>query len=1753
MSAKLSSTASSPSISNPTTKAIGRLANNGNSSSTNNQNNINNNNNSNNNNTPTVADEDEDSGENEDDDEDAGIIRCICNYTDDDGFTIQCERCFVWQHAVCVGIVQSNVPDEYLCELCSPRPVDRKRANEIQRRRNGALERKKEKSPSRRKPSVGRPRKQFGSASSGHSEQSPTPTSSSSNPKENGAHHSPVVNGTTNGYQTKSTSSSLVDVNGKKIKPASTSGGVNNNNNSSGSSSSNGKQASQYPHTQNTNSTTSSTPSSTPSSHPHHSSNKHKSSTQGNGSRMHSTAIEDDDLDMESDSQEDAQDSYQSEFSSVETNIVTSKAVQDLFRQVIAQFRQAQSRKRSLSLTSGAKLELVASNTTFSSSSSSSNSNNNKSNNSTATPSNSVGLDTSIGSQPLPLPPSSSSNTDPSNVVSMERESLARPLMKTTVKHILPSSKSPHSPASQYGLFAESNIGAGRFMMEFKGEVSLKSAYKADPINQYSILATPKPFVLFHPHLNLVVDARRSGNDARFVRRSCVPNTEVKSIVVPGVQDQTVHLGLFAKVPIGKGQEITLDWDWNMDHLALQSIKTSLEKSKENSTRKSIKEIRKAKYLVASTLLAQTDCACENKESCLLHQMFKDGVSESGTRDHESSGSSKGNRPKKTAESLRQRYGNQRERSEGKRSADQETSDEDLSIAESSPRRKSPKAAKLESASKKPRHESHPTQRGSRAEQDVGSESESDDNRRRKQTIQERQGSPSKRANSTNPEMSAREMKQALMLIKKMEDRDSSTSGHVKQKSIDSKTGITSPKPRTRDRIRQTDSDLKPNTHHAKINVNEDDNISIEDSGIDSDSNHGHLHRDTSSMDRATASGNKRAFSAQGQGKREREQIEHDAQSQSPATSDSERKDSARRLSRRPPASQSGKKQPYAAASREKRMGEQSKSKSVSKDQTPQRSMHTLEDPQALSRSSSVEGSFVSIVGNTSDEDDDLNQKTTRRLLREKNLPKEVFPVASLKPSVLPCKKAWKLMYLKQRALAEEEAREKAEEMRKKAEEVFDLKMEEDEPAIDACESLSSNDTKGSTLHTSITVGSDRSLELAIPIVPLKDGPIVDIQQPSIVEGDVLNLFHENVKPESNSSTADEHHQRSPSDKHVESSTIPRPLIQQPVIFKPLTATKELNIDSPGLSSGEHPRTRQKMSLESYHARRLASGSPAISEDQPEAASTSVAAKNPAPKVPESTDVEMSEPDLVTDTQLSALPALNEPVGAVGELTVAKTEVAPIIPKVKLSLQEYQKQRQEASQRITGTPSAETLHQLKTEEESDEKLKDISDLDTGARTAQSSELTDVDMSEKSQDPLDTENQDRLTRRDYFQVGTSLPTPLIGLSSRTQPSATQAINEYFPVQPFSPISLSAGPTPFSKLNLTSSPPRTSSPSESQAQLAGGPIIDTRSPGRSPISQRLQLNPSPKDSQGTNIDTNSPGAKVGSSPPPLNQGALGWRTPRNQRGQSPPGPISVGSIGSFRGTPSEFRPLDSRSADTRLASPRYYGPPSERPERPPLGPLSSPTRERQHSLTSGGLPTSPFDPGYSSTGSHYGYNDDLSQYKRSGHLPSPTGPTGPSGPREYYKPDDRARHRSLNGDEWNYGGMESPAYGGYRGSRGAPLSRDRDRDRERDRERDHERDRDRDRERERRDRFDRRGDYFASGPLGGGAGINAVNNNSGFYGPNRGQGGLGGGYGRRPSDYYGGQGREEGHNNGGPNNSTINHGKKDGSSDNQPLSF
>merc|ERR1712141_955182 len=71
--------------------------------------------------------------------EDDSITRCICDFLHDDGYMICCDKCLVWQHVVCMGLDKNNIPDEYLCEVCKPRPIDRKRAKAMQSRRRNEI------------------------------------------------------------------------------------------------------------------------------------------------------------------------------------------------------------------------------------------------------------------------------------------------------------------------------------------------------------------------------------------------------------------------------------------------------------------------------------------------------------------------------------------------------------------------------------------------------------------------------------------------------------------------------------------------------------------------------------------------------------------------------------------------------------------------------------------------------------------------------------------------------------------------------------------------------------------------------------------------------------------------------------------------------------------------------------------------------------------------------------------------------------------------------------------------------------------------------------------------------------------------------------------------------------------------------------------------------------------------------------------------------------------------------------------------------------------------------------------------------------------------------------------------------------------------------------------------------------------------------------------------------------------------------
>ncbi|VDD79239.1 unnamed protein product [Mesocestoides corti] len=66
-------------------------------------------------------------------------IRCICGFNRDDGCLIQCTNCKVLQHTECMAPSSNCIlPKPYLCELCQPRPVMVSEAVGLQRRKMAA-------------------------------------------------------------------------------------------------------------------------------------------------------------------------------------------------------------------------------------------------------------------------------------------------------------------------------------------------------------------------------------------------------------------------------------------------------------------------------------------------------------------------------------------------------------------------------------------------------------------------------------------------------------------------------------------------------------------------------------------------------------------------------------------------------------------------------------------------------------------------------------------------------------------------------------------------------------------------------------------------------------------------------------------------------------------------------------------------------------------------------------------------------------------------------------------------------------------------------------------------------------------------------------------------------------------------------------------------------------------------------------------------------------------------------------------------------------------------------------------------------------------------------------------------------------------------------------------------------------------------------------------------------------------------------
>ncbi|XP_029006975.1 histone-lysine N-methyltransferase SETD5 isoform X2 [Betta splendens] len=106
-------------------------------------------------------------------------------------------------------------------------------------------------------------------------------------------------------------------------------------------------------------------------------------------------------------------------------------------------------------------------------------------------------------------------------------------------------------------LRAAKNLEPDTLIIEYRGKVMLKQQFE---VNGH-FFKKPYPFVLFYSKFNdveMCVDARTFGNDARFIRRSCTPNAEVRHMIADGM----IHLCIYAISQITKDSEVTIGFDY---------------------------------------------------------------------------------------------------------------------------------------------------------------------------------------------------------------------------------------------------------------------------------------------------------------------------------------------------------------------------------------------------------------------------------------------------------------------------------------------------------------------------------------------------------------------------------------------------------------------------------------------------------------------------------------------------------------------------------------------------------------------------------------------------------------------------------------------------------------------------------------------------------------------------------------------------------------------------------------------------------------------------------------------------------------------------------------------------------------------------------------------------------------------------------------------------------------------------------------
>ena len=209
---------------------------------------------------------------------------------------------------------------------------------------------------------------------------------------------------------------------------------------------------------------------------------------------------------------------------------------------------------------------------------------------------------------------------------------------KVEVKPYTDNSKHKFNGISKLSLFITTTDGAlvipeNTPIIEYLGEIDFFKDYCNDSINQYSLWGTTKPKVLKasipgkEKSIDIVLDSRFVGNESRFIRKSCLSsaNCKIQTIYIPELKKFKFLVVTSRPITLkaeNADEELRLPWDWDSQHPILKLYENNSLEKFENLTN----EEKSALITYVDNYLHFVECGCSthsNYNNCAIFKIKK--------------------------------------------------------------------------------------------------------------------------------------------------------------------------------------------------------------------------------------------------------------------------------------------------------------------------------------------------------------------------------------------------------------------------------------------------------------------------------------------------------------------------------------------------------------------------------------------------------------------------------------------------------------------------------------------------------------------------------------------------------------------------------------------------------------------------------------------------------------------------------------------------------------------------------------------------------------------------------------------------------------------------------------------------------------------------------------------------------------------------------------------------------------------------